>query len=85
MVRHQAAERESVRKRLKKKDGRAAGERDFYRRWKRRLAYARALPDTAGAKPGGANTTPEITNIIRFYKEKKIILLYLLNYSIYLL
>jgi len=36
-------------------------ERDFYRRWKRRLAYVRTLPYAAGAKPKGANTTAEIT------------------------
>jgi hypothetical protein len=60
MVRHQAAERGSVRRGLKKEDGRAAGERDFYIARKRRLARARALPDLAGAKPGGANTTIQI-------------------------
>jgi hypothetical protein len=42
------------------KDGAARG---LYRRRKRRRARARALPDTAGAKPGGADTTPQIIKL----------------------
>ena len=45
---------------LKRKRVEQRGGREFYRRRKRRLAYARALPDPANAKPGGADTTLQI-------------------------
>jgi hypothetical protein len=43
------------------------GELDSYRRWKRRRARVRALPDAAAAKPGGANTTIQIILFHFFY------------------
>jgi hypothetical protein len=52
-------------KRLKRKTV-ERGEREFYKRWKRRRARARALPDAAAAKPGGANTTLQITKKIDY-------------------
>jgi hypothetical protein len=39
--------------------------RGLYRRRKRRRARARALPDPGAAKPGGADTTPQIIFLIR--------------------
>jgi hypothetical protein len=38
----------------------SSGVGEFYRHRKRRLAYARTLPDPADAKPGEANTTLQI-------------------------
>jgi len=55
----QASERACVGRGLKMVE--QWGECEFYRRWKRRLARARALPNAADAKPAGANTAPEIT------------------------
>jgi hypothetical protein len=46
---------------IEEKEGRGRARGDFYMTRKRRRARARTLPDLAGAKPGGANTTPEIT------------------------
>jgi hypothetical protein len=54
------AERGGVGKGLKKKKVEQRGSANFYRRWKRRRARARALPDAAAAKPGGADTTLQI-------------------------
>jgi len=50
----------SVGKGLKRKMGKEGAARGLYRRRKRRRARARALPDRGAAKPGGADTTPEI-------------------------
>jgi hypothetical protein len=56
-----AGRRGSVGEGIKEEDGCRGGQRAvFIERRKRRRARARALPDRAAAKPGGADTTPQI-------------------------
>jgi hypothetical protein len=54
----------------KEEEGGRASEgttRRSYTPRKRRRARARALPDAAGAKPGGANTTLQIIKLFFFF------------------
>lgn len=52
-------------KRKKEGMGERAMESRSYTSRKQRQARARALPDAADAKPGGANTTPQIIILIK--------------------
>ena len=55
---------QDVRSRMEEKEGGGAAREVFMDVLKRRPARARALPDAAGAKPGGDDTTLKIMILI---------------------
>ena len=67
---------------MEEKEGGGAAREVFVDVLKRRPARARALPDAAGAKPGGDDTTPKIIQLKASEIKSSRLSLYIMYYNI---